>query len=1156
LRRAAAAAYNRRCRFGVSFTRLEKLPVNVVNPLPSGLDVRLRGLERRIRLARGVRRLALAALAGAGGMLAVWAWDALFAMPVRGLRLANLALAGAVVAGLAGVIHSLWAPIARSRLAALVETRFAALGERLASVVELHAAGAADSELLQGLDEETQALAASLDFRRAYALAGTRRTALLAGGALLLALAPACFSSDYARLQRRLLFAWSPAVYGYDLVVTPADRFVGRGRAATVSVQLVPREPEAGLPESCILVVHEDGPEARSKPRTIRLERDAAGSFGYTWPALTANLRYRAATRDLSSAEFAIDVVEPVNLTAGAPDIEVMPPGYVNPQTLPAAAHAGMTPFTALQYSSVRFRFAFDRPAQKAAVRWHSPAGARTVDLALTAGGQQAEWQLLASDPGAHLAELIVAAEHDVAWTHPLPGWSVWSDAPPRLTEAPALDLPSAQTGPRGVASDDVLPIKAVIEDEVGVGAVTWEYRVNDGPVERLALAEGRGLGRVAVDAAFALAGKAKEGDVVKCRLRVEDNRRLAAESLVGFEGRRLPQRALAPHTIYFPAEESGAPRWWTFRIDKANELLARQRRDVKELARLAAKEAELAKQAAALADDPQATPEQLEQLRGEQAKVATMFDELLADNPRLQPVLEAERQARARQLARHAQELAMQQRAVAQAAEKARSAAAGKHFAALAARQEELAQRVAALGKDLASRPGASGLAAPSEPAGDAAERLRDGHIDQALARQRQTHDELKRLADTLAEARALEGDPRADVQRFAKAQADLRRRLEQLGEDFPRLSQEEARARLAAIAQGEQGLHDALVKLPVPKAWSALQQAAALALKQAAELLERKDALAAYEQMEEAQGTLQRLGAVLPETPPNRPPSAQLPFKKQSEEARRLAREQQALEDAVRQQLAAMPKQALPEQALTEPPQEQKLRQALADFAKEVQEFARRPGQADKGAAGDAARAAAQAQRDYERSAAEKARGMPLQAQSSEASAARQLDMAGQKLEDAARARAASPGDEEMIKKDAELRQAAAEARMQLGKAQQQLRAAPRNAAPAMQQAAKALEGAARQAQKSMARAMAGAGAPGPAAPPAANGSDAQPSAAPITESDLKALAGKSWGELPGELRTRIVQDMRARYGDDYGRIIQRYFQQIADTQPRLPE
>ena len=47
-----------------------------------------------------------------------------------------------------------------------------------------------------------------------------------------------------------------------------------------------------------------------------------------------------------------------------------------------------------------------------------------------------------------------------------------------------------------------------------------------------------------------------------------------------------------------------------------------------------------------------------------------------------------------------------------------------------------------------------------------------------------------------------------------------------------------------------------------------------------------------------------------------------------------------------------------------------------------------------------------------------------------------------------------------------------------------------------------------------------------------------------------DPKKYAGKAWGELPGELRTRIVQDMKAKYGADYARMIKLYFEQIAAT------
>jgi len=32
--------------------------------------------------------------------------------------------------------------------------------------------------------------------------------------------------------------------------------------------------------------------------------------------------------------------------------------------------------------------------------------------------------------------------------------------------------------------------------------------------------------------------------------------------------------------------------------------------------------------------------------------------------------------------------------------------------------------------------------------------------------------------------------------------------------------------------------------------------------------------------------------------------------------------------------------------------------------------------------------------------------------------------------------------------------------------------------------------------------------------------------------------------------ELRTKIMQDMKAKYGDDYARIIKLYFEQLADT------
>ena len=50
-----------------------------------------------------------------------------------------------------------------------------------------------------------------------------------------------------------------------------------------------------------------------------------------------------------------------------------------------------------------------------------------------------------------------------------------------------------------------------------------------------------------------------------------------------------------------------------------------------------------------------------------------------------------------------------------------------------------------------------------------------------------------------------------------------------------------------------------------------------------------------------------------------------------------------------------------------------------------------------------------------------------------------------------------------------------------------------------------------------------------------------------------EMKQYAGKTWGQLPGELLTKIVQQMKVKYGDDYARMIKLYFEQAADTRSR---
>jgi hypothetical protein len=43
------------------------------------------------------------------------------------------------------------------------------------------------------------------------------------------------------------------------------------------------------------------------------------------------------------------------------------------------------------------------------------------------------------------------------------------------------------------------------------------------------------------------------------------------------------------------------------------------------------------------------------------------------------------------------------------------------------------------------------------------------------------------------------------------------------------------------------------------------------------------------------------------------------------------------------------------------------------------------------------------------------------------------------------------------------------------------------------------------------------------------------------------IRSKTGRVWGELPGHLRTEILQTARGRYRDDYARLIQLYFREI---------
>ena len=1269
---------------GESPSLIESHLVNALPSLPPVLQRKFIRLERRVRTARLWRLLTAAAIAFTGIFLGAYLFEMVVGWSVRGLRGANLGLLCLAVF-MTGAAWLTWRRrLLWHRLAALVERRFPDLGERLVSTVQLSEAPAAPSgrgDLLPWLREETVQRATPLDFQSAYSIGPLRKLTVAGGVLLLLALVPALGSEEYVRFGRRLLLAWSPSVYGYELTVEPGDQYIGRGRSAVVRVGLKARDAEARLPSSCTLICAENG-----TPRRLRMEPTEAGQFTFTWPVVQESLTYHIEAGELVSAKYRLEAIDPVALLPESPKTRVTPPPYVQAAVLAETESVGHVPFTALQFSKVKFQFRFDRPARKATIRWRRGDEESQIVLPLVEERTEAAWELIAVASGPHAATLSLEGEHGIVSTYPLPAWSVWTDDAPRFSAAPVLGFSSTDERPSVVPPDEVIPIKASAEDKVGIERLELQYRVNDGPVQVLALGDGKGETRLVVDTVWPLRGLVKAGDTVKCRLALADNRRLA-HGQVRTSAASAPEHDLDPQVAHLPSRAAGEDRWWHLKIEakaeslvqqqvvaerddlrqaleriqtrieeerkqiekvrqgshqqpvlsvdqgnalgqarklneasqqqlqqvgqkaasipglqslarlaldiarrelaasedaiaesqtknlpagkreaemhkaedalgtalqrleelqKLNDLLARERLDVENLEKLARAEEMLAKQVEELAARPDGDPKELERLRAEQAKIAARLEQLGQDNPRLQEVGRKLRQAHVQKLGQEARALAMNQRKQSEADEAKWIRAMKSQSADLALQQRALANRVTKLGTELKSQPATAWLEPPQRPALEAAERLAEGLVEPALAQQQASAKGLQALGEQLDKALILGRDLRSAVQRLAKRQEELVKQLEKLGEDYARLPAEQTRARLAEIAQSEKALHEALGKLEVPQAAAPARQTVQQTTGEASDLLARRDALGAFFKMEQARDSLAAWARSLPEGPPPAPVGKDSPeeraVKKQADQARQLAKEQHELREAVRKLLMDVAKsQASPAPSVAH-------KEGVDKLAQELMELSQRAGPEAKHAAQEAAHAAQMSQKALAKSRADKSEGRMDQAKKGEAETAMHLEMAGKKLDDAAQAMAGpAPRDPKMEQENAPLQKAFDESRAKMEQAQMQLQQQPKNAPAAMQQAAQAMKQMAKQAQSP----SASAGAPTAGASPAQNSSaSAAGASADVLAEHLKAHGGKTWGELPGELRTRIVQDLRGRYGDEYGPIIQRYFQQIADV------
>jgi hypothetical protein len=444
----------------------------------------------------------------------------------------------------------------------------------------------------------------------------------------------------------------------------------------------------------------------------------------------------------------------------------------------------------------------------------------------------------------------------------------------------------------------------------------------------------------------------------------------------------------------------------------------------------------------------------------------------------------------------------------------------------------------------------------------------------------------------------------PRTQAEALAARQRAVANQIQAANERATRAPNREAAQKqldreLAGLAAKQDGLEEDARELPDPHAATApdrriverQRQQAAAAQKRAGQALNKRDPAGAIQQAQRAAEALQRMAQSLPEraadpprSPAAAPADADLALNdRQAEAAHALAKR----ERQIRERLQAVLGERVPAQ--------ERLRDNAAALGRELAEMRDRSREISPRSHGPANAAADMLQNHapplMNQGADHLAQGRASEARESQRRAAEMVEHAAQQAEDLAAAlradRPAEAGEPpansaQNPAEDSKHRPnltSAREAQRQAGRQLAQARdpnvggESAHAASSSMQQAADGLRAAAQSPKRSGRRGSSQGDAEGqdlagqqpgqpPNSPPGPQ--TVEPHSAPggTAEADLTELqamirskTGRKWGELPGHLRSEILQMSKGRYRDDYARLIRLYFREIASEAPRQP-
>ncbi len=520
----------------------------------SDLSSRFDDLARRIRqvaFVRGLGRLAIVATLLCGlGLLADWLWPM-----SAGVRMAWL---GIVVVA---VGYTLWSAVLRpvfctftvAELAAIVESHYPHLGERLTSAVELTDPGIPEDHkgsalMREWLEADTLTSTEDLDFRQAVSSDRAKKTVGIGIFAAAVLAAPFLWaSSSYGQLWSRFLTPWVAHELPAELYfqIPNGDRLAARGEDLTI-LAFPPKDvaPE-NLPQDVTLEWTTSGGETQYRPMTYSAEENA---FTVTLPHVFEGFDYLVTAPRKRSERHTITV-------ADRPEIQVVlltitPPGYTG---LPERRVDGSVKnVVAFERSRIQATVGFSHPVTKAEWVWEefsnpeSDAKDQTkadtesknlrptaLPFLLSADRKTATVELLASS-----GWFSVKAQDDRGLTtakQPARNLMILTDQAPKL-------VLTGQIGTTRARRNDKIQFEAKVVDDLRVAELELHLETAQGKtdVQSVPAAE---LGKPEVQHGFTL-DLAKlelaDGEWVKYRVRAADNRPLPRPNEVWSEERRI----------------------------------------------------------------------------------------------------------------------------------------------------------------------------------------------------------------------------------------------------------------------------------------------------------------------------------------------------------------------------------------------------------------------------------------------------------------------------------------------------------------------------------------------------------------------------------------------------------------------------------------